>query len=100
MTTISTRQLVRELHGGEPYDYYPLGEHVVVAPSICGGRPTFKYTRLEVGVVLALIAGGASVEEAAEEYTLSGLTPAAVGEAIRLAGEALAQTAMSLQPTG
>ena len=52
MKELNRQQLVTEERGGEPYAYYPLGEHVVVAPGVCGGRPTFKGTRLEVQVVL------------------------------------------------
>ena len=74
--------LVREMRGGEPYEYYPLGQYVVAVPGVCGGRPTFKYTRLEVSVVLALIAAGETVEQAVQAYALSGLTPEAVREAI------------------
>ena len=40
-------ELVYEIVGGETYEYYPLGKYVVAAPKVCGGRPTFKYTRLE-----------------------------------------------------
>lgn len=36
-------ELMTEIVGGEPYEYYPLGEYVVRAPGVCGGRPTFKY---------------------------------------------------------
>jgi len=53
---LNGRRLVRETRGGEPYEYYALGEYVVVAPGVCGGRPTFKGTRLEVQVILDLIA--------------------------------------------
>jgi len=38
------KKLVREIVGGEPSEYYPLGRHIVVAPGVCGGRPTFTYT--------------------------------------------------------
>src|SRR5579871_3593941 len=34
--------------GGEPYDYVPLRQHIVWAANVCGGRPTFKYMRIEV----------------------------------------------------
>jgi hypothetical protein len=46
------RQLVREQVGGEWYEYIPLGKFVVSAPAVCRGRPTFKYTRIEVAGVL------------------------------------------------
>ncbi len=40
----------------EPYRYYPLGDHVVRAPGVCGGRPTFKYTRIEITEALPALA--------------------------------------------
>jgi len=33
----NTTKLVREMVGGEPYEYYPLGNHIVAAPGVCGG---------------------------------------------------------------
>lgn len=47
---------VTEIIGGEPYRYYPLGDHVVRAPGVCGGRPTFKYTRIEITEALPALA--------------------------------------------
>jgi uncharacterized protein (DUF433 family) len=88
--------LVREVHGNEPYEYRPLGKYVVSAPGVCGGRPTFKYTRLEVSAVLALIASGESIDQVVRAYSLSHLTPEAVKEAIRLADQALVQSAQRL----
>ena len=41
-------ELITEMVGGEVYQYYPQGEHVVRAVGVCGGRPTFKYTRIEI----------------------------------------------------
>jgi uncharacterized protein (DUF433 family) len=92
--------LVREMHGGDLYEYYPLGEYVVVAPGVCGGRPTFKHTRLEVSVVLSLLGQGESVAQIIEEYALSRLTPEAIAEAVQLAQRALVQSAARLQPVG
>lgn len=77
-----TRKLAREKYGGEAYEYYPPGKYIVSAPGFCGGRPTFKYTRLEVSVILGLIASGATVQEVIERYSSSKLTPEAVEEAI------------------
>src|SRR5262249_50847190 len=37
-------ELVTEIVGGEPYQYCSLGDYVVRAVGVCGGRPTFKYT--------------------------------------------------------
>jgi len=80
------RKLVTEIVGGEPYEYYPLGEYVVCAPGVSGGEPTFKYTRIGVNHAIDLIAGGWTVEKVAEAYKLS---VAAVQEALELAMEAL-----------
>lgn len=94
----SKTKLVREMYGGEPYEYYPLGKYIVAAPGVCGGRPTFKYTRLEVSVILSLIAAGETIEQIVQAYALSQLTPEAVREAIRLADQALVQSVKVLQP--
>jgi len=51
-------ELVRERYSGEIYEYYPLGQHIVAAPGVCGGRPTFKYTRLEATMILARLSRG------------------------------------------
>ena len=50
--------LITEMVAGEPYQYYPLGEYVVRAPGVCGGRPTFKYTRIEITGALERLAAG------------------------------------------
>jgi uncharacterized protein (DUF433 family) len=76
------RKLVREIVGGEPYEYYPLGEHIVCAPGICGGRPTFKYTRIDVKHAMSLLSGGWTVEAVAHSYEVP---VAAVQEATDLA---------------
>jgi uncharacterized protein (DUF433 family) len=90
--------LVREFYGGEPYEYYPLGEYVVAAPDVCGGRPTFKYTRLEVSFMLDRLAAGESVEQLVDAYSDSHLTREALEEAIGLAGQALVRSVKALQP--
>ncbi len=90
-------KLVREIVAGEVYEYYPLGKHIVSAPAVCSGRPTFKYTRLEVSTILARLAKGQTVEYVIQAYALSRLTPAAVAEAIRLADRALVQSTQRLQ---
>jgi uncharacterized protein (DUF433 family) len=75
---------VYEAQGDEIYEYYPLGEYVVIAPGICGGRPTFKGTRLEAQVILDMLAVGETPQSLVEAYPESGLTLMAIQEAIRL----------------
>ena len=78
---------VREMYGREPYEYYPLGKHVVSAPGVCGGRPTFKYTRLEVAFILDRRAAGESVDSLVHAYAQSRLSREAIEEAVKLAGQ-------------
>ena len=75
--------LVCEMYGDVPYEYYPIGQYIVVAPGVCGGRPTFEYTRLEVAVVLNLLAAGWTTERILYEYAQSKLTLEAIAEAMR-----------------
>ena len=82
--TKATRKLVREVVGGEPYEYYPLGDYIVAAPGICGGRPTFKYTRIEVEVALDLLATGEPMERLVENFQ-GRVSREAIEEALRLA---------------
>jgi uncharacterized protein (DUF433 family) len=83
------RKLVREeMADGSVYEYVPLGNHVVSAPRVCRGRPTFKYTRIEVAGVLEWLGAGHSVEQLLAGYR--GRVPAeALREAAALAGKAL-----------
>jgi len=82
-------ELVCEIVGGEPYGYYPLGEYVVAAPGVCGGRPTFKYTRIDVRHALSLLSGGRTLEEVAQSYRVP---VAAIQEALDLAVEVFSQS--------
>ncbi|HEY7544169.1 MAG TPA: DUF433 domain-containing protein [Blastocatellia bacterium] len=66
----ASRKLSREIIGGEPYEYYPLGQHIVSAPGVCGGRPTFKYTRIDVRHALNLLAAGRSIKQVARGYEI------------------------------
>jgi uncharacterized protein (DUF433 family) len=91
------KKLVREMYGGEVYEYYPLGKYVVAAPGVCGGRPTFKYTRLEVSMILALLAAGESVGQIVQDYNDRRLTHGAVKEAIRIADKNLLKATRSLR---
>jgi uncharacterized protein (DUF433 family) len=80
------REPVTEIVGGEPYEYYPLGEYVVCAPGVCGGRPTFKYHPIHVRRAIGVLSGVRSIERVAGEYQVP---VAAVQEALELAMEAL-----------
>ena len=84
-----TNKTIRERVGDDWYEYIPLGKYIVTAQGVCGGRPTFKYTRLEVGVVLDLLASGLTVKDVLHEYSQSNLSTDAIGEAILLAKKAL-----------
>ena len=85
MAKSASTKLVREMMGGESYEYYPLGQYIVAAPGICGGRPTFKYTRIDVHHALGLLAAGRTVEQVAHSYDLA---IEAVQEALKLAARA------------
>jgi uncharacterized protein (DUF433 family) len=87
------RKLVREIVRGKPYEYYPLGEYVVAAPGICGGRPTFKYTRVEVQVVLNLIASGEPLDQLLRNFN-GRVSKKAVEESLRLAAALLKREAL------
>lgn len=64
------RRPIHEVVGGESYEYYPLGEYVVAAPGVCGGRPTFKYTRIDVRHAISRLVAGHTVERIAEGYEI------------------------------
>ena len=61
--------MIREIVGGEPYEYVPLGQYVVRAIGVCGGRPTFKYTRIEVSGALERLASGEALDSIVAGYT-------------------------------
>ncbi len=89
----AAKELTRELVDGEWYEYVSLGKHVVAAPGICGGRPTFKYTRLEVSVILDLLAAGWSVKKILYNYSDSDISAEAIKEAVQLAKQTLLDNA-------
>lgn len=78
------QELVTEIVGGENYEYVPIGEHIVCAPEICDGRPTFKYTGIEVAGVLAMLADGDTVDEIVEDYS-GRISREAILEAVQVA---------------
>jgi uncharacterized protein (DUF433 family) len=62
------KKLITEMHSGELYQYYPLGKHVVSAIRVCGGRPTFKYTRIEIAGTLERLAAGENIDDIVAGY--------------------------------
>jgi uncharacterized protein (DUF433 family) len=84
------RKMVREMVGGEPYEYFPLGKFIVSAPGVCRGRPTFKYTRIEVAGVLDLLGAGYPINKIVKNY-LGRVPRGAVLEAIDLAAKAFSK---------
>jgi len=87
-TATQSGELVQEMVGGELYEYYPLGKYIVRAPGVCGGRPTFKYTRLEPSMILAQLSLGRTVEDLLRSYDGSKISAEAIYEAIYLAYQA------------
>jgi uncharacterized protein (DUF433 family) len=79
---------VRERRAGQNYEYYPLGRYVVLAPGVCGGRPTFKGTRVEVRTVLDCLRAGRSLEDILKGFPA--VSRAAIREGLRLAAQTLA----------
>jgi uncharacterized protein (DUF433 family) len=61
-------ELMTEIINGEGYRYYPLGKYVVRAVDVCGGRPTFKYTRIEIAGTLERIASGEDIDSIVTGY--------------------------------
>ncbi|QTA87637.1 DUF433 domain-containing protein [Desulfonema magnum] len=75
--------LITETIEGESYEYYPLGDYVVKAVGICGGRPTFKYTRIEIAGTLERLATGENIDDIVRGYR-NRVPREAITEAIRL----------------
>jgi uncharacterized protein (DUF433 family) len=84
------QDLVSETVGGQLYEYVPLGRFIVSAPAVCHGRPTFKYTRIEVAGVLQRLAACGSIDELIAGFQ-GKITRESVEEAAGLAAEALVQ---------
>ena len=80
---MQTKKFVKEIVNGEPYEYAPLGEYVVRAPGICGGRPTFKYTRIEITGTFERLASGEKLEDIVAGYR-ERVPKEAIHEAVRL----------------
>jgi uncharacterized protein (DUF433 family) len=59
---------VQEIIGDQVYEYIPMGTYVVRAEGVCGSRPTFKHTRIEITGALARLAAGESLESIVSGY--------------------------------
>jgi uncharacterized protein (DUF433 family) len=92
-------ELMTEIVSGEPYHYWSLGDYVVRAVGVCGGRPTFKYTRIEITGTLERLAAGEHIEDIVQGYG-SRVSRAAITEAVRLVTEQFLKTLPDLEPVG
>ena len=88
---------ITEVVNGELYQYYPLGKHVVRAVGVCSGRPTFKYTRIEITGTLDRLAAGESLDEIAAGYR-GRVSREAVIEAIQIVTAGFLRTLPELEP--
>lgn len=88
--------LVTEIVNGEPYHYYPLGAYVVRATGVCGGRPTFKYTRIEITGTVERLAAGENVDAIVAGYG-GRVSHEAVVEAIHVITQGFLQTLPELE---
>lgn len=96
MASPKKKKLTREIYSGEPYEYFRLGRYIVCAPGVCGGRPTFKYTRIDVHHALGLLSTGRTLEEVANGYEIP---VKAVQEALLFASKAIDRYAKELLKT-
>jgi uncharacterized protein (DUF433 family) len=90
-------ELITEVVNGESYQYYPLGEHVVRAVGVCGGRPTFKYTRIEITGTLDRLAAGESLDTIVAGYR-GRVSREAVMEAVQIVTDLFLKTLPALEP--
>lgn len=88
--------LITELVEGEVYQYYPLGKYIVRAVGVCGGRPTFKYTRIEITGALDRLTAGESIDEIVAGYR-GRVSRSAIIEAIQLVSERFIKTLPELE---
>jgi uncharacterized protein (DUF433 family) len=93
----SMSEPITEVVNGELYQYYPLGEYVMRAVGVCGGRPTFKYTRIEIAGALDRLAAGESLDEIVAGYR-GRVSREAVMEAIQVVTSGFLNTLPALEP--
>jgi uncharacterized protein (DUF433 family) len=90
-------KVMTEIMNGETYQYYPLGKHVVRAVGVCGGRPTFKYTRIEIAGTLDRLAAGENLDEIVAGYQ-GWVSREAIIEAIQIVTAGFLKTLPALEP--
>ena len=90
-------QLITETVNGETYKFYPMGDHVVRALGVCNGRPTFKYTRIEITGTLERLAAGETIDEIVAGYR-GRVSKDAIVEAISLITNQFVTTLPRLEP--
>lgn len=90
-------QPITETVNGETYQYYPLGNHIVRAPGVCNGRPTFKYTRIEITGTLERLAAGETIDEIVAGYR-NRVSKDAIIEAVSLVTQQYITTLPRLEP--
>ncbi len=91
------KKLITEMQSGEPYQYFPLGKHVVRAIGVCGGRPTFKYTRIEITGTLERLAAGENIDDIVAGYR-GRVSREAIIEAIHLVTAQFIEKLPQLEP--
>jgi len=89
-------ELITEIVDGESYQYYPLGNYVVRAMGVCGERPTFKYTRIEITGTLERLAAGENMDELVKGYR-GRVSREAILEAMNLVTTQFLQTLPELE---
>jgi len=89
--------LVIEMMGNESYQYYPLGNYVVRAPGVCNGRPTFKYTRIEITGTFERLAAGENIDDIVSGYR-GRVSKEAITEAVHLITNQYIESLPQLEP--
>lgn len=89
-------QLATEMVGGETYQYYALGDHIVRAIGVCGERQNLKYMRIEVMGMLERLAARRTIEQLVNGYR-GRVSHDAIIEAIMLVSNHFSQTLPELE---
>ena len=66
-------------------------------PGVCGGRPTFKYTRIEIAGTLERLAAGEGIDEIVAGYR-GRVSREAILEALRLVTDQFVRSLPTLEP--